>query len=42
MRICSDFTAEQLEAIRDFLVDVGEAATEVVGDLYQRDDRQKP
>jgi DNA-binding MarR family transcriptional regulator len=32
--IAADFTLEQLEAIRDFLLKVGEAATEVIDELH--------
>jgi DNA-binding MarR family transcriptional regulator len=32
--IAADFTLEQLEAIRDFLLKVGEAATDVIDELH--------
>lgn len=39
MKISSEFTADQLEAIRDFLVSIGEAASVVVEDLHKEDRR---
>lgn len=39
MKISAKFTADQLEAIRDFLISIGEAATEAVDDLHQEDPR---
>ena len=35
VKISSEFTADQLEAIRDFLIGVGEAASDAVDDLHE-------
>jgi DNA-binding MarR family transcriptional regulator len=37
MKISSGFTSDQLEAIRDFLISIGEAASDVVEDIHQED-----
>jgi hypothetical protein len=35
MKICADFNSDQLVAIRNFLVSIGEAASEAAADIHK-------